>query len=162
MFQSLFRRAEVAIEHSVSNVITRVLIAVPFVIAAGFGIAALSVRLHQEFAADVANLIMAGLFLTLGLIVAVIYSSRSTKSIPLTTAATDKATANPSDQPKTSTFSDSDRELFLAALTSAAPLALPQLARMILRNLPILAVIAAAIFVMSRPSPSSEPMAPAE
>ena len=49
MFQSLFRRAEVAIEHTVGHIATRALIAVPFLIAAGFGTAALSLRLNREF-----------------------------------------------------------------------------------------------------------------
>jgi ABC-type antimicrobial peptide transport system permease subunit len=162
MFQSLFKRAEVAIEQSVGQVITRVLIAVPFLIAAGFGTAALSLRLNRQFDAETSNLIMAGLFGLVGLACAMVFALKSAPEKNTGTASSAEAIPPQSEPESNMAFSDTDRELLIAALTSAAPIALPQVARMVMRNLPVLAAIGAAIFVMTRPANPPEHMTAAE
>lgn len=162
MFQSLFRRAEVAIEHTVGHVVTRVLIAVPFLIAAGFGTAALSLRLNRKFDVETSNLIMAGLFLLVGFACAIIFALKPSPAKRGGTAADAEAEPAQPEQASNSTFSDTDRELLIAALTSAAPIALPKVARMVMRNLPVLVAIGAAIFVMTRPAQQTDHMAAAE
>ena len=70
----------------------------------------------------------------------------------------DAETASPSaaaddtaqDQQARGPLSQTDKDLLVAALTSAAPIALPGLLRILLKNLPLLAVILTAIFVMTR------------
>jgi hypothetical protein len=162
MFQSLFRRAEVAIEHTVGNVVTRVLIAVPFLIAMGFGTAALSLRLNREFDAETANLILAGLFALAGLVAAMIFAARSSTSKRESASSAAEAVPEQPDPAGGPKLSDTDRELVLAALTTAAPIALPQVTRLVMRNLPLLAAIGAAFFVMTRSAPEAQQMTPAE
>jgi hypothetical protein len=162
MFQSLFRRAEVALEHTVGHVATRVFIAVPFLVAAGFGTAALSVRLRREFDVETSYLILAGLYVLVGFALAIILALRPSRGEPASTAADAEAKAPQPAADTIAAFSDTDRELLIAALTSAAPIALPHVARMVVRNLPILAAVGAAIFVMTRSESQSGSMAAAE
>jgi len=49
-------------------------------------------------------------------------------------------------------MSDADKELLLSGLTAVSPMLAPKLIGLILRNLPILAVLGAFIFVMTRSS----------
>jgi hypothetical protein len=163
MFQSLFRRAEVAIEHTVYQVVVRVLIAVPFLVALGFAAAALSMRLDRTYDPETSRLIMAGVFGAAGLLAALVVAMRAPKTQEAATASSvETATPAPGSDDVDKSFADADRELLFAALTSAAPIAVPHLARLVLRNLPLLTAIAAGIFVMTRPSSVQTPMAPAE
>ena len=157
MFQSLFRRAEVAIEHSVGQLVLRILVAVPFLIAAGFGTAALSLRLSRQFDPETANLLMAGLFVLIGAVVAIIVAFRSPKDRTTNgTATVETGATEPLPTPGDPVYSNADKELLMAAQTSAAPIALPLVSRVVIRNLPLIASIGAAIFVMTRPSPSDQ------
>lgn len=167
MFQSLFRRAEVAIEQSIGQLMVRVLTAVPFVIAAAYGTSALSLRLDRAFDPETSRLIMSGLFLGVGLLAALVVAIRSPRG-PVAASGqtgdeTGGASASASQQEAPNSISDADRDLIFAALTSAAPIAVPHLARLLLRNLPLLLAIAGAIFVMTRASPQQQASAaPAE
>lgn len=164
MFQALFKRAESAIEQSVTQLLVKLLVAVPFLVALGFAIAALANRLTVEFGSEKANLLLAGLFAALGLVMSIAVAvRRSASSRPTAKAApppdeAESASSNTSSSP----MSDADRELLFSALTAVAPIALPQLARVVLRNLPLLAAIAAAGFIMTRPTPAPPASQPAE
>ena len=149
MFGSLFRRAQATVDNAIEHVVNRVLVAIPFLIAAAFGTAALSLRLNREFGAETASLILAGGFIVIGLIVALIVHSRSSQPAePLTEAA--ETAERAADEAADPAMANVDRELLMAALTTAAPLALPALLRALGRNLPILAAVAAAGFILSR------------
>lgn len=152
MLGMLFRRAQATVDHAVGQVLIRTIVAIPFIIAAGFGTAALSMRLNREYGAETGSLILAVGFVALGLLTALVVYLRSSEAPnaseePAADSASPETGAN-SDQ--TESFSTVDRELLTAALTSAAPLAMPALMRMLLRNLPLLAAVAAAVFVVSR------------
>ena len=68
--------------------------------------------------------------------------------LPEALAGSEDATASkPLDAP--------DRELLMAAFTSAAPIAVPALLRTIIRNLPLVLAILSALFVLTRPSEQS-------
>ena len=159
MFQSLFRRAEVAIEHTVGQIALRALVAVLFVIAAGFGAAALFLRLSREFGPETASFVMAGAFALIGLIATIAVGSQRLKSPATSMPTSDSVTSERSDNPEASGLSNAERELLFSALTSVAPFTLPQVARLLLRNLPLLVVIGLIIFVLSRPSLPVQPMA---
>jgi hypothetical protein len=49
-----------------------------------------------------------------------------------------------------------DRELLSAVLTSATPLVLPRFLPMLMRNLPLLAVIVASLFILLQPSAAAQ------
>jgi hypothetical protein len=67
---------------------------------------------------------------------------------PLDTAAAPELEAEAAaDAPD---LAKADRELLLAALTSAAPIAVPALVRTVGRNLPLIAALAATAFIIAR------------
>ncbi len=157
MFQAIISRAQTAIDDTLALVASRALMAVPFIVAVAFGVAALYLRLAREYGAETASLVMAALWLLVGLLVAAVLAMRAAEpsdsageELRAETPATDAATSS------NASFSNTERDLLLAGLTSAAPIALPQLLRMIMRNLPLIAAIAVAIFVMTRPSATNE------
>ena len=155
MFEALFSRAQKTVEISVERAVTRALMALPFLAALAFGAAALSICLVQDYGAIGGFGAMAGLFALLGLVVWAVSAFGSTPVAPESPAETDLAAPSESRaqiDATTSPVSDVDRELILAALTSAAPIAVPGLTRMMVRNLPLILAAAAALFVLSRPA----------
>ena len=165
MFGSLFRRAQATVDNAIDHVVNRVLVAIPFIVAAGFGTAALSMRLNREFGAEMGSLILAGGFVAVGLVVALIVRSRMDH--PAEPTAEDAETVDRNaEQVADPGLPNVDRELLMAALTTAAPIALPSVFRALLRNLPLVAAIAAAGFVLTRDShgtpPRGDALAPGE
>lgn len=151
MFQMMFRRAQAAVETTIDQAINRAMMMVPFLIAAGFGTAALAYRLHRQFGPETSNLIMAALFVVIGLIAASVSAARSPPGTPLA-----EEPAKIADDPKAvppppaAELSEADREMMMAAVGTLAPIATPMLMRMVMRNLPLLAVLTAGIFVVTR------------
>lgn len=162
MFAALMNRAQATVDNAIGQVFNRALIAIPFILAGAFATAALAFRLVREFGPETANLMLAGLFLVLGLIGAAVFRTRpavataAEEPLPEALAGSEEAAhaSKPLDAP--------DRELLLAAFTSAAPIAVPALLRTIIRNLPLVLAILSALFVLTRPSEqSAEADAPA-
>lgn len=152
MFGSLFRRAQATVDRAIDGLITRAIVAIPFLIAGGFGTAALAMRLNREYGPETGSLILAGGFVGLGLLVALVVRVRSEAPTEGETSAEE----TPASEPAAAASADApdllgaDRELIMAALTSAAPIALPAIVRTVGRNLPLLAAVAAAVFIISR------------
>ena len=149
MLGSLFRRAQATVDNAIDQVVNRALVAIPFLIAAGFGTAALSMRLNREFGPETGSLILAGGFVVVGLFVALIVHSQMAKPAEPAAETTESA-ERAADETTDPALANVDRELLMAALTTAAPIALPGLLRAVMRNLPIVAAVAAAGFIMSR------------
>ncbi len=155
MFQAVIKRAQLAVDKTIDQAINRTVMLVPFVIAGGFATAALSNRLTMELGPEYGHWAMAGVFTVIGAITAAIVASRQQPSPVAAAAETPAAEAASSQVLETKDAADPipeiDREMIMAALTSIAPLALPQLLRLLVRNLPILVVIIAGLFVVTRP-----------
>lgn len=149
MLGSLFRRAQATVDNAIDHIVSRAIVAIPFLIAAGFGTAALSMRLNREFGPETGSLILAAGFVVVGLFVALIVHSRSSKPTE-TVAEAAESTERVAEDTADAAMANVDRELLMAALTTAAPVALPGLLRALMRNLPIVATVAAAAFIMSR------------
>lgn len=149
MLGSLFRRAQATVDNAIDHAVNRALVVIPFLIAAGFGTAALSMRLNREFGAETGSLILAGGFVLVGVVVALIVHSHSSKPTEAAAEAAETVERD-AEQAADPSMANVDRELLMAALTTAAPIALPGLLRAVMRNLPIVAAIAAAGFIMSR------------
>jgi biotin carboxylase len=149
MLGSLFRRAQATVDNAIEHLVSRALVAIPFLIAAGFGTAALSMRLNREFGPETGSMILAAGFVVIGLIVAMAVNSRSAKPDEVVNEA-DETVERASDDASDPAMANVDRELLMAALTTAAPMALPGLLRVVMRNLPIVAAVAAAAFIMTR------------
>ena len=72
MFQALMQKAQGAVDAVVGKVLTRAAVAIPIVIAAGFGIAALTVKLSQAYGPALSYTMMAGLFVAISGLTAVV------------------------------------------------------------------------------------------
>jgi hypothetical protein len=162
MFGFLFRRAQATVDHAVESIVHRIIIAIPFLIAGGFGTAALALRLNREFGPEITSLILAGGFAALGLIAVLAFREHPQappESERLSEEAPTQASATAGQEPG---FTSTDRDLIMAALTSAAPIAIPAVVRTVGRNLPLLAAVAAAAFIISRDGQSDTALEPGE
>ena len=164
MFSALFRRAQVTVDNAIDGAVNRIIIAVPFLVAGAFATAALSVWLHSEYDPIIANLIMATIFAILGLLAVAVFGG-SSKSADTSVEASETAASTDEASQETTPNGDrdlsgADREFVMAALSSAAPLALPALLRLLMKNLPLIAVILAAVFVMTRSPDGSQQATP--
>lgn len=148
MLQSLFRRAEATVDQAVTGLVIKIVVAIPFLAALGYATAATTVHVNRAFGAEVGYLIMAGVFLALGSVAALVASSRAS---PVSDRAAEPAPpADVTSEGAAPAIESADRELLAAALTAIGPVAGPALLRLAVRNLPLLAAIAAAGFVLAR------------
>lgn len=161
MFAALMNRAQATVDNAIGHAINRALIAIPFILAGAFATAALAFRLVREFGPETANLMLACLFLVVGLICAAVFRVR-----PAPVAASEEplpaALSGSEDQQSAEAALESpDRELLMAAVTSAAPIAIPALLRAIIRNLPLVLAVLSAIFVLTRQEAEPDKAEPA-
>jgi hypothetical protein len=154
MFQAVVQRAQRAVDSTLAKLVTRAAVAVPLVIAAGFGTAALTVTLTDTYGPALSYTIMAGLFVVLGGIVAAVMSWDN------------GATEEPKPEEAPSVVENVaevaapllDRDTLIALLTTAGPVALPGMLRIAARNLPLLvAAVIVAFFFFGRSVAGDEP-----
>lgn len=160
MFGFLFRRAQATVDNAIGQVVSGTLVAVPLLVAAGFGTAALLRYLERSYGTDAAYLILACGFGVVSLVAVLVMNSRSRS------ASADPVSADSSERVDEETpleqlggMSKTDRELLMSALSTAGPYALPGLLRVVLRNLPLILAVLAAMFVMTRPDATDPPEA---
>ena len=147
MFQAIVQKAEGAVSSAIGAVVWRAAVAVPLDIAGGFGIAALTVTLSQAFGPPLAYTMMAGLFVAVAGITAVIVSRK-------------EAEAEPEAKEPTPTLAEDvaefatpllDRDTIVPWLTTAGPMALPALLRTAARHLPLVVIaVIVALFYLGR------------
>lgn len=147
MFQAVLQKAEGAVGSAVNKVASRVAVAVPLVIAAAFGIAALTVTLSEAYGPPLAYTIMAGLFVAVAGVTAVIMSHKTPQAEP---EAEEPATSITDNVAELATPL-LERDTIVPLLATAGPIALPALLRMAARNLPLLVVaVIVALFYFGR------------
>ena len=159
MFGTIFKKAQATVDNAISQLIYGSLVAVPLAVALGFGTAALSLRLERTYGAETSHLIIAGIFASLAVLGAVVFTNRLGAAQPeaeQTTAEMPDKSAEEQVAPALAMFSAADRELLMAALTTAGPIALPGILRTLYRNLPLLLFVIAAAFVLTRPAVENE------
>ena len=147
MLQGIINRAEHSIDALATKYVMRVAVAVPFVVALGFGTAAAAVRLSQDYGTTTAYTILAAVFAGVGLAAAsAIALSGPTAVAPAATV--DPVSLSGDTAGVTSNF---DSQTLLAALGAIGPTAFPGLLRLLTRNLPlVLAVVALAFLLFSK------------
>jgi hypothetical protein len=147
MLQGIINRAEHSIDALASKYVMRVLVAVPLVVALGFGTAAAAVRLSQDYGSTTAYTILAAAFAGIGLAAASAVALSGPKRVgPADTAEPVALTDDTSGM--TSSF---DPQVLLAAVGAIGPAALPGLLRLLARNLPlVLAVVILAFLLFSK------------
>ncbi len=148
MFQGLFKRAESTIDSVVSKFVMRALVAIPLIVAAGFATAALTLKLVEQYGAVTGHALMAALFAVIGLVtLAIVGFETAPAAEPTATEAADTA-SNPNAEPADP--ADLLTPEVRAFLSSAAPMALPGIARGVGRNLPLILMLALIAFVIAR------------
>ncbi len=148
MFQGLFKRAESTIDSVVSKLVMRALVAIPLIVAAGFATAAVTIKLVEQYGAVTGHALMAALFGVVGLVtLAIVGFDAKPLSEPAATQAAEHAEAAASGEADPSELLTPEIRAFLS---SAAPMALPGIARGVGRNLPLILMLALLAFVISR------------
>lgn len=173
MLGSLIKRERRNLEFAVGEMVHKALVAALFFVAACFGTAALALYWSRLYGAETAYIMLAALFAGIGLLAALFMAlprkGPALDDSPLANGA-NASTAAPEDLARGyEAMTEADKELLKAALMSAAPVAVPGLIRIILKNLPLIAVIAGVVAMVIQGSksaaeaPSAEPApAPAE
>lgn len=151
MFQSLVNRAQRSVDSLVSKYVARAAVAVPFIVAMGFGTAAASVKLTAEYGSMTAYTILAVAFSAIGLVAAVAIALSSSQPAATADAGAQQTAAAASEQ-----ASDAREPSFpidpatvLSMLATVGPALTPPLLRLLARNLPLvmgLAVLAYLLF----------------
>lgn len=159
MFGSIFRKAQATVDNAISQFVYAIIVAVPLLIATGFGAAALLRHFEREFGTDTAYLVLAGVFAMISLIAMLVLNTRLVAAEPVADAASAESTDAPIGA-QIGAMSSSDRELLMSALATAGPVALPGLLRAVMRNLPLILAVLAAAFVMTQPSGAGETDSP--
>ncbi len=160
MLQGLFKRAENKIDSVVAKYVGRVTVAIPLLIAGGFATAALTVKLVEMYGAVTGYAIMAAVFGVIGLVTmaAVETEARPAESGSTSepSAAAASGDAGQTDESADLLASDLLTPEVRAFLSSAAPMALPGIARGVGRNLPLILILALIGFVISRFAETSD------
>lgn len=155
MLNALFHRAQATVDNAIGQAVNRALIVLPFLVALGFATAAATSRLVRELGPELGYLAIAGGYAVIGLFVAALVMARSQPQTDQPSAAgaaaDEQAAASTASQ-----VSDADRELIAAALTTAAPVALPALITALLRNLPIVVALASLLYILTRPGKTND------
>lgn len=163
MFQSLFKHAEATVDHAVTGLVFKMLVAIPFLIALGFLTAAATIYLNRRFDVEVGYLIMTGAFLIVGVFAAAVLNNHDgAASSPTEHSRETPPASKAASRTEDSALNSADHEMLMAALAAIGPAAAPALVRLLLRNLPLVATIAAAGFVLTRPATEQAPLEPAE
>lgn len=158
MFGFIVKRAQATVDNAIGQVANGVMVAVPLIVAGGFGTAALLRYLDRTYGTDAAYLILACGFGVLSLVALLVMNARTrVKAEDAPSEAAEVQSEEPGVAEQLGSLSKTDRELLMSALTTAGPYALPGLLRVVVRNLPLILAILAAIFVMTRPDASETP-----
>lgn len=161
MFQEIIHRAQQSIDSLVNKYVSRLVVAVPFLVAAGFGTAAASNKLSEVYGSTGSHTIMAIAFAVLGSIAAAVIAAgpRSTYEAPIEREEPAPATAEaPGPQ------SGISADLALTALGALGPSTLTSILRNLARNLPlVIGVVIVGYLLFSEPTPREREAAePAE
>ncbi len=150
MFDSIMRLARQEVEDTVGSLVERTLVVVPFLVAGALLTAAGTVKLMRELGTELGLTAMAAIFVIIGAALAATLRRPALMGVEEDAdEATFTSTGN--EPPHSGKATAAEQELVTAAFTALAPVAAPALVRIVLKNLPILAAIAAALFVFTRP-----------
>lgn len=156
MFGDIFKRAQKTVDNAVSAAVTRLLVAIPFLVAAGFATTAAYHWLVEQHGQLSALLYLSGGFALVGIFawLALKLSSSTSPAVELNeTKVDDTSPSQPS--------AINNDELTMAALTALAPIAAPAAVKVALRNWPIVLALGVLAY-MSTTTPSSSSVTPAE
>lgn len=134
MFESIINRAQHSVESTLTKYILKALVAVPFIIAFGFGTAAASAKLVQLYGDVTGHAILAAGFVAIGLVAAGAISAMSDNAI---VAAEPLAAVDANERSGISPASLFDADFLVATLGVVGPKAIPAIPvflRFVVRN----------------------------
>ena len=143
MMQGIVNRAQRSVDLLVTKYVTRIAVAVPFVIALGFGTAAASAKLAEMYGSIIANSVLAATFCLVGLIAASVIALSGPKQAEAVTGA-DATTAAAVGMKEAAVSQD----LLLTTLAAVGPAALPAVLRLVFRNLPVMLAVAVILYIL--------------
>jgi hypothetical protein len=143
MFRGLINDAKAAAGSLVGKYLVRASVAVPFIVAAGFGVAALTVSLVANFGALHAYMMLAGGFTLIGLLAAFVVSVKEQEE----EVAETKDEANDTASVASDAAAQAAAQVPLAFLgtllaTPAGPSVLAGGAKILVRNIPLVILLA--------------------
>jgi len=151
MLQSLFRYAEATVDSAIANMVARALVAIPFLVAAGFGTAALAIYAYDRLGLVTGNLLLAGAFCLVGAVVGIVVAARDRSTTDANGQQENDASAAGKDQTEKRPLLEAmDRDVLATVASAVGPVALPFVLRSVMRNLPLIAAVAAAGLILSR------------
>lgn len=155
MFQALFRRAQVTVDNAIGGAINKVLIGIPFAIAAAFATMALYGYLAEQYDARTAQLSLAGGFTLIGLVSGIaLRPPAAVSDVEPDEPASDRLDGNEAATRSASGdgLADSivDKDLATAAVSAIAPLAAPAVMRLAIRNLPLIVALVGAAYIATQ------------
>lgn len=162
LFQGLFKRAERSIDSAIARLVGRATVAVPLVMAGGFATAALSIKLVELYGHVSAYALMAALFILIALVTMAVNSIRSESTADANGEAESSAEASEADEEESASSALDLPPEVMTFLSSVAPAAAPGIARGVVRNLPLIFLLAIIAFVVSRFAAAAQDLSASE
>ena len=149
MFRGLINDAKDAAGSVVAKQAARASVVVPFIIAAGFATAVVAMTLVERFGHRTAYLILAGGFCAIGVVAALLVRSKEQEEV----VADEKAAEADTAVVATETVVAAAEQLPLALIGSilshvTGPVSVASVGRIVVRNLPLLVLLAGAGFLV--------------
>lgn len=148
MFQAIIGRAQHSIESAVSKYVMRVFVALPFLIGLGFGIAAASTVLIENYGYATAYLMLAGAFVVVGIVALAAIAATNGQSAGDSFAVPPDAATQASDEPINPMISP---DMLVATLGIVGPKiipAIPLLLRFVVKNWALIVSIALVTYLL--------------
>ena len=150
MFQGIVNRAQHSVEVLAGKLLTKMAVAVPFVLAVIFGLIAAVIWLSQHYGSLNAYLILTGAFAVIGVLAAIFSALTSAKTVPASPQASAAAEEQPAEPNVESLVSGAlnNQEILLALLGTAGPAILPALIRVVAKNVPLVVGVIIIVYFM--------------
>ena len=157
MFEAIVNRAQRSVETVVLKYVARAAVALPFIIALGFGTASAAVKLSEDFGTMTAYGILAASFAGIGLAASAAIAVSAPTPVSVVKGAEPPTAISEIENASTSTLPDT--EVLLAALGTLGPTAIPGLARLLVRHLPLIVglIVIAYLLLSSSKQPDVAP-----
>jgi len=157
MFRGLINDAKSAAGSLIGKYLARASVAVPFVIALGFATAAGTVVLVEKFGHLYAYLIVAGVFTAIGLVASLVVSVKEQEEVVADTKAESADTSSVATDAAAQVAVQAPLALLGALFASpAGPASLVSGAKMVVRNLPLVVLLALLSLLFWPTEPSAE------
>lgn len=151
MFRGLLNDAKSAMGSIIARYLARASVAVPFLIAAGFAIAAITLMLVEQYGQVTAYWIMAGALALIGALASLVVSVKEQEEEAAEQAAAESADTGASTATAAVAEAAAQNPMALLTMLSALPLGpasiVPAL-RLVARNLPLVVLLAAMTFLL--------------